>query len=148
MLTNKYESMFITKLTLYVQGGKCRQLPLKELYEAQTALAENERDNVMFPVLRNDGAVTRSQAESYDKREAQRTKKIGMLMPSIQKHLEALPLMLADAEKQDAPATALWTMQCDSGCPTAKDNFLCLYTHPQHFVCHPCSPPHGSACSD
>ena len=146
METNKYDSMFMTKLTLWDQGGKCRKLPLNELFAAHTALARKKRDNVMFPVFKNDGAVTRSQAERYNKEEAERTMKIGMFMPSIQKHLEALPLMLAEAEKQDAGADALWTMQCHSGCPIAKNNFECLFTHLQTFVCHP--PPHGSPCSD
>jgi len=72
-------------------------------------------------------------------------------MPSIEKHLEALPVMLAEAEKQDAAAAALWTMQCDSGCQIAKNNMQCLLTHKQCFVCHPYTPditPYGSPCSD
>jgi len=49
-----------------------------------------------------------------------------LFLPSIEKHLEALPLIVAEAEKQDATAAALWTMQCDAGCQIAKDNMNCL----------------------
>ena len=54
-------SIFMVKQKLYDVDGKCHKLPLNELHEAQTAIAENFRYKVMYPVLRNEGAVTRSQ---------------------------------------------------------------------------------------
>ena len=143
--------MFMLKQRLYKRNGESRELPLDELHEAHTALAEAVRYKYTYPVLRGEGAATRSKAKKFAKEDASRAQKIDNLVPSIDKHLEALPLMLAEAEKEGAGAAALWTMQCDAGCQTVKDNMACLFTHKQCFVCHSASPPitpYGSPRSD
>ena len=143
--------MFMLKQRLYKHNGESKELPLDELHEAHTALAEHVRYKYMYPVLRNEGAVTRSKATEYAKEEATRARDIDNLMPSIEKHLEALPEMLAEAENKGATAAALWTMQCDAGCLIVKNNISCLFTHKQCFVCHRASPPitpYGSPRSD
>jgi len=82
--------MFMLKQRLYKRNGESRELPLDELHEAQKALAKGLRYNVTYHVLRNEGAVTRSQEKKYAKEDASRAQKIDNLMPSIDKHLEAL----------------------------------------------------------
>jgi len=136
----------MAKQPVYYYNGESRKLPLDQLMKGQTEMAQYEEWKLKYPVLIDEGAVTRTKAKKYEKEHAMRDNKIKTCMPIIQKHLEALPLMLAEAEKQDAGADALWTMQCNFGCHAAKENMQCILGHPQTFVCHP--PPHGSACSD
>ena len=143
-----FKSMFMARQPVYKYNGESRELPLHELMEGQKKLAEYAEYTALYPVLIDEGAVTRTKAKKYEKEHAMRDNKIKTCMPSIQKHLEALPLMLAEAETQDAPATALLTMQCDLGCVVSHENFNCIFNHKQGYICHPCSPPHGSACSD
>jgi len=127
---------------------------LGELLKKQTALAHAYRHRVMYPVLKNEGAVTRSQQVTYTLRDASRTLRIERCLPGIEKHLEALSSMLAKAVEHDASTDALWTMECDKGCRSDKDNKVCLFTHKQCFVCHhatsvgPDVTPHGSPVSD
>ena len=143
--------MFMLQQRLYKCSGQARELPLDELYVAQKDLAEAVRYKYTYPVLKEKGAATRSRAKQYAKDEARRAQKIDEFVPSVEQHLEALPLMLAEAENKGATAAALWMMQCDAGCQNRKDNLVCLFTHKQCFVCHRASPsmsPCGSPRSD
>jgi len=133
--------MFMLKMKLYNSDGECRELFLDELYKAQKELAEEMRRKYMYPVLREEGAATRSKATDYAKAEATRARNINKFMPGIEKHLEALPLMMAAAEKEGFNANALWTMQCDAGCKNVKNDIVCLLSHKQCFVCQRASPP-------
>jgi len=144
----KHTSWYEAKNPVYKQNGESRELPLNVLMERQIKLAQFAKDMLEYPVFIDEGAVTRTMAEKNKKEHAMRDNKIKTCMPSTLKHLEALPLMLAEAEKQDAGADALWTMQCNFGCPAEKENMKCVLGHPQHFVCHPCWTPQGSPCSD
>jgi len=144
-------TMFMLKMKLYNSDGECRELFLDELYKAQKELAEEMRRKYMYPVLREKGAATRSKATDYAKAEATRARNINKFMPGIEKHLEALPLMMAAAEKEGFNANALWTMQCDAGCNNVKNDIVCLLSHKQCFVCQRASPPmtpYGSPRSD
>jgi len=144
---NKYKNIYSAKQPLYHHNGESRELPLKELHEKHMELAGFVKFVVEHDVSIDEGAVTRSMDKKYAKKHAIRANKIAKYMPRIQKHLEALPLMLAEAEKQDAGADALWTMQCDSRC-VFDAKLKCFLNHKQQYICNPGSPPHRSPCSD
>jgi len=147
MQTNKYANIHSVMDKLYHPNGESRELPLKVLHQRHQDLVAFREYAAKFPVLIDEGAVTRSMDKKYTKQHAIRANKIAKYMPSIQKHLEALPLMLAEAEKQDAGADAVWTMQCDSRC-VFHGNLNCFSNHKQQYVCNPGSPPYRSPCSD
>ena len=147
MLTNKYTNIYSAKEPLYHPNGESHELPLDVLHQRHMELVAFRRYAAEFAVLIDEGAVTRSMDKIYAKKHANRANKISTYMPSIQKHLEALPLMLAEAAKQDAGADAVWTMQCDSRC-VFHGNLNCFSNHKQQYVCNPGSPPYRSPCSD
>jgi len=123
--------------TYSVQGSMQQFLPLQELYDKNMAYAIEERKSWKDGVPEDDAPQqTRLRKQKHADYVMWHEKAKAQMIPKIDLFIEALPGMLADAEKQDFGPDETFIMRSCMGCNCVEKSGSCsghVFEFDQYF---------------